>query len=123
MMADGSLLRSGGETWGPVSPTMFSKQVSRPVGGWIPHRGRRGVAGRANSKKDLVTGAIRVFCALHPREPGSAKGALSQIMPLTWEPFLLPAMDRHPSLNDPTGPYIGSAARLACGAQKLRFGA
>jgi hypothetical protein len=31
---------------------------------WIPHRGRRGRAGRANSKKDLVTGPIRGFCAL-----------------------------------------------------------
>ena|SRR6266545_3013270 len=31
---------------------------------WIPHRGRRGGTGRANSKKDLVTGPIRGFCAL-----------------------------------------------------------
>src|SRR4029453_7169432 len=29
-----------------------------------PHRGRRGGAGRANSKKDLVMGPIRGFCAL-----------------------------------------------------------
>jgi hypothetical protein len=28
---------------------------------WIPHRDRRGRAGRANSKKDLVTGPIEVF--------------------------------------------------------------
>jgi len=32
---------------------------------WIPHRGRRGGAGRANSKKDLVTGPIQGSCALH----------------------------------------------------------
>jgi RNA polymerase sigma factor (sigma-70 family) len=31
---------------------------------WIPHRGRRGRAGRANSRKDLVTDPIRRFCAL-----------------------------------------------------------
>src|SRR6266511_124762 len=31
MMADRSLLRSGAETWRPVSPDMFMKQVSRPV--------------------------------------------------------------------------------------------
>jgi hypothetical protein len=30
---------------------------------WIPYRGRRGGEGRANSKKDLVTGPIRGFCA------------------------------------------------------------
>ena len=34
---------------------------------WIPHRGRRGGAGRANSKKDLVTGPIRGFCALQAK--------------------------------------------------------
>jgi hypothetical protein len=28
---------------------------------WIPRRGRRGRASRENSKKDLVTGLIRVF--------------------------------------------------------------
>jgi hypothetical protein len=51
---------------------------------WIPYRGRRGGEGRANSKKDLVTGPIRGFCAPHdgrgsifaglwtsPRSPGS----------------------------------------------------
>jgi len=42
------------------SLTMFTKQVSRPVDGPVPHRGRRGGAGRANSKKDLVTDPIRV---------------------------------------------------------------
>jgi hypothetical protein len=44
--------------------TMFTKQVSRPVDGPDPHRGRGGGAGRANSKKDLVTRPIRGFCAL-----------------------------------------------------------
>ena len=34
---------------------------------WIPYRGRRGREGRANSKKDLVTGPIRGFCAPHAR--------------------------------------------------------
>ena len=46
-------------------PTMFTKQVSRPVDSPIPRRGRGGAAGRANSKKDLVTGPIRGFRALH----------------------------------------------------------
>jgi hypothetical protein len=41
--------------------TMFTKQVSRSGGGLDPHRGRRGGAGRANSKKDLVMGPIEVF--------------------------------------------------------------
>jgi hypothetical protein len=31
---------------------------------WIRHRGRRGGTGRANSKKELLTGPIRGFCAL-----------------------------------------------------------
>jgi hypothetical protein len=31
MMADGSQLRSRGETWGPVSPDNVHRQVSRPV--------------------------------------------------------------------------------------------
>jgi hypothetical protein len=39
-------------------PTMFTKQVSRSGGGLDPYRGRGGGAGRANSKKDLVTGPI-----------------------------------------------------------------
>jgi hypothetical protein len=66
MMADESLLRSGGETWGAVSPhNVHETGVSlRTVP--IPHRGRGGAAGRANSKKDPVTGPIRGFCALHP---------------------------------------------------------
>ncbi len=53
-------MRDGGR----CRPTMFAKQVSRR---WIvamPRRGRGGAAGRANSKRDLVTGSIRGFCAL-----------------------------------------------------------
>jgi hypothetical protein len=45
----------------PSGLTMFTKQVSRSGGGLDPHRGRRGGAGRANSKKDLVMGPIEVF--------------------------------------------------------------
>jgi len=35
---------------------------------WILYRGRGGAAGRANSKKDLVTGPIRGFRAIHHRQ-------------------------------------------------------
>ena len=58
MMSDGSLLRSGGETWGPVSPDNVHET------GVSLHRGRQGGAVRANAKKDLVKLAIRGFCAL-----------------------------------------------------------
>jgi hypothetical protein len=66
-MADGSLLRSGGETWGQCGPTMLRKQVSGPLDSldprsWPPRR-----AGRGNSKKDLVTGPFRGFCALQDK--------------------------------------------------------
>jgi hypothetical protein len=60
-MADGSLLRSGVRHGGRCGQTMFTKQVSHPVDGLDPHRGRRGGAGRANSKKDLVTRPIPGF--------------------------------------------------------------
>jgi sugar/nucleoside kinase (ribokinase family) len=40
---------------------------------WIPHRGRGGAAGRANSKKDLLTGRIRV----------SVPSGLRDLLPLT----------------------------------------
>jgi hypothetical protein len=48
---------------------VMARQCSRnkclaPVTVWIPHGGRGGGAGRVNSKKDLVTGPIRGFCAL-----------------------------------------------------------
>jgi hypothetical protein len=58
--ADGSLLRSEGETWEPVSPdNVHETGVSfRWRSG--SHRDRRGGAGRANSKKDLVMGPIEV---------------------------------------------------------------
>jgi hypothetical protein len=49
--------------------TMFTKQVSRSGGGLDPHRGRRGGAGRANSKKDLVMGLIEVFVPYRPVSP------------------------------------------------------
>jgi hypothetical protein len=56
----------GGETWGPVWPDNVHETGVSPGGqSWIPHRGRRSESGRANSKKDLVTGLIRGFCALH----------------------------------------------------------
>jgi hypothetical protein len=52
-------------------PTKFVKQVSCGWTVWIPHRGRRGEAGRANSKKDLLTGPIRGFCALQALKAGN----------------------------------------------------
>src|SRR6266540_2665627 len=48
--------------------TMFTKQLSHRVGNLDPQIvAPRGRAGRANSKKDLVTGPIRGFCA--PQDP------------------------------------------------------
>ena len=58
MISDGSLLRSGGETWGPVSPDNVHET------GVSLHRDRQGGAVRGNAKKDLVKLAIRGFCAL-----------------------------------------------------------
>ena len=57
MMADGSLLRSGGETWGPVSPDNVHETGVSPGGRF----GSPIVAAEAEqverkSKKDLVTG-------------------------------------------------------------------
>jgi len=57
MISDGSLLRSGGETWGPVSPDNVHET------GVSLHRDRQGGAVRGNAKKDLVKLAIRGFCA------------------------------------------------------------
>jgi len=72
MMADGSLLGSGGETWGPVSPdNVHETGVWAPCTAWIPRRGGRGRASQANSKKDLVTGRIQGFRALHSLEEQS----------------------------------------------------
>jgi hypothetical protein len=60
--------------------TMFTKQVSRSGGGLDPHRGRRGGARRANSKKDLVMGPIEVFVPYRPEcgpDYGAARIGLS----------------------------------------------
>jgi hypothetical protein len=40
---------------GRCRQTMFTKQVSGGGRFWIPHSGRGGAAGRANSKKELLT--------------------------------------------------------------------
>src|SRR6266511_5752299 len=57
---------SGDEPWGPVWPDNVQETGVSPGGrSGSPHRGRRGQAGRANSKKDVVTVPIRGFCALH----------------------------------------------------------
>jgi hypothetical protein len=55
---------------------------------WIPYRGRRGREGRANSKKDLVTGPIRGFCAPHARRV-SVKRRLPvrRGCPVAWRDF------------------------------------
>ncbi len=47
--------------------TMFTKQVSRPVDSLDPDHGRGGGAGRANSRKDVITGSDPRFCALYGR--------------------------------------------------------
>jgi len=46
---------------GQCRQTMFRKQVSRPVDSLDPHRGPRGRADLADSKKDLVTARFEVF--------------------------------------------------------------
>jgi hypothetical protein len=76
MMADGSHLRSGGEPWGAGVARQCSRNrcLARWTD-WIPHRGRGGGAGRANSKKDLVTDPIRGFCALQAEEDEREKGS------------------------------------------------
>jgi hypothetical protein len=80
-MDDGSLLRSGSETWGPVSPDNVHETGVSPNTVPIPHRGRGGRAGRANSKKDLVTGPIRGSCALQGDQDGPAESAPSARRP------------------------------------------
>jgi hypothetical protein len=50
VIADGSLLRSGGETWGPVSPDNVEKTGDSP-----------GPSQETRFTKSLVTGSIRVF--------------------------------------------------------------
>jgi hypothetical protein len=75
MMADGSLLRSGGETWGPVSPDNVHETGVSPGGqSRSAHRGPRGRTGRANSKKDLFTGPDPRFCALQAALSGTKSG-------------------------------------------------
>jgi hypothetical protein len=84
MMADGSLLRSGGETWGPVSPTMFTKQVSRSMDSPDPpHRGRGGAAGRATRRKTWSRPRSEVFVPFtsegrERRPPPSREGQLGR---------------------------------------------
>jgi hypothetical protein len=65
MMADGSLLRSGGETWGPVSPKNVEKQVTRVLNSHaeIP-QGRPGHEDATGSAKVLGRGPNPSFCAL-----------------------------------------------------------
>jgi hypothetical protein len=48
---------------------------------WIPHRGRGGAAGRANSKKDLLTGRIRVSVPFTPNRPDERTGPDGQPSP------------------------------------------
>jgi hypothetical protein len=74
MMADGSLLRSGGKTWGPVSPDNVH-ETGVPPGGWSGSpidtpRPRR----VENSKGDLVTGPIRRSCGLQGGRRSSGSG-------------------------------------------------
>jgi hypothetical protein len=68
-----------------------------PLGGRSdpPHRGCRGGAGRANSKKDLVTGPIQGFCALH--------AGLSPYRTRRWidsNPFHRPQIDDNAAVAD-----------------------
>ena len=55
---------------GRCHPTMFKKQVSRPVDGLNPQRGHAEQVERT-TKKDLVTRPIGGFCALQPRKPAA----------------------------------------------------
>ena len=59
MVTDGSSCDLEARHGGRCRLTMFTKQVSGLVDILIPHRGRRGGAGRANWKKDLVRRPIR----------------------------------------------------------------
>src|SRR6266545_345718 len=57
-------------------PTMFTKTGIWPRWtAWIPRRGRRGGTGRANSKRDLVTGPIPFRGRARPMVPASPQGA------------------------------------------------
>jgi len=62
MMADGSLLRSGGETWGPVSPDNVHETVVSPGRqSGPPIAAVESRAGRINWKKEMVTDPIPRF--------------------------------------------------------------
>src|SRR6266508_3290918 len=75
-MAEGSRLRSRGETWGPVSPDHVHETGVSPGGrSGSPHRGRGGGAGRANSKKDVVKSPDPRFLCLTGSVDYSAFGA------------------------------------------------
>jgi hypothetical protein len=77
---------------------------------WIPYRGRRGREGRANSKKDLVTGPIRGFCAPHARRV-SVKRRLPVRRGLSVPSRLARLQDRQPSA--PSGRSTSSRAPAA----------
>jgi hypothetical protein len=61
MMADGSLLRSGGETWEPVSPDNVRETGVSLRTVPIPHLGRGGAAGRATRRKTWSRARSEVF--------------------------------------------------------------
>jgi hypothetical protein len=68
MMADGSLLRSGGETWGPVSPDNVQETGVSPVDGldppsWPPRRSRS-----SELEERPAHGPNPSFCALQAAE-------------------------------------------------------
>jgi hypothetical protein len=83
MMADGSVLRSGGEPWGPVSPDNVHEtgvgpgsQMAGPPNRWSGAESEFSHptgAGRANSKKDLVTGPIRGHVPCRQQDPPLAR--------------------------------------------------
>jgi transposase len=73
---------------------MFTKQLSLPVGRSDPQRDPRGRAGRANSKKDLVTGPIRGFCALQRERCPNASLCLDPFNIVQWASRALDAVRR-----------------------------
>ncbi len=66
MMANGSLLRSGGETWGPVSPENVHETGVSPGDSLDPPSWPRRRNRSSDSKKDLVTRPIRGFVPYTP---------------------------------------------------------
>src|SRR6266545_6094583 len=61
-LTDSALLRSGSETWGPVLPDNVHETGVSPGGRSVPHCGRGGGAGRANSKKPGHAPDSRFLC-------------------------------------------------------------